>query len=384
MSTRIGDSLPMKKEPSIWVLKTHSVGDTHNALAVALALSPHNTRLIEPEEFDAELPNSYAAQIHTDGTPPDIFFTHEQVSSRYSQRLKALSKGSTFVVGLQAPDIDNNDFDKKHTGGIYDYQIDHQLVYRHLSSSTSGQKAPNDRTVLDRVPTRIGLTDAHTSLNATLQKAALHKPAIMVSLGSIVHPTTAYGHSNYQDYAEEMDEVEENLRTLLREAAAKAKETGGSVLLSTSRRSYEAFSDTIDQELSGVAHYVNDWHKSGGADQYENMLQLADHLVVSADSISMLSDALALGKPTYIFVPSRRGAIRDVAFASSLANTDMIKPEVRDYMLNLCAEGVIHPLESLLDENVKANAPLNNAEEIAAAVRDAYEAHRERGEEKQR
>jgi hypothetical protein len=50
------------------------------------------------------------------------------------------------------------------------------------------------------------------------------------------------------------------------------------------------------------------------ANPYLAFLGVADRIVVTADSASMLADAVSTGKPVEIFaLPTRRGRLRDVA-----------------------------------------------------------------------
>jgi len=56
------------------------------------------------------------------------------------------------------------------------------------------------------------------------------------------------------------------------------------------------------------------WSPGAPANPYLAFLGVADRIVVTADSASMLADAVSTGKPVEIFpLPSRRGRLRDVA-----------------------------------------------------------------------
>jgi mitochondrial fission protein ELM1 len=75
---------------------------------------------------------------------------------------------------------------------------------------------------------------------------------------------------------------------------------GGSVLATSSARTPEAawseFLDTLQLPLSAWH-----WGESGGENPYLAYLALADRLVVTGESMSMLAEASTTGKPLYIF-----------------------------------------------------------------------------------
>ena len=87
---------------------------------------------------------------------------------------------------------------------------------------------------------------------------------------------------------------------LAREASALARGAGGSLLVSTSARTSEAVVEVLEQCLD-VPHHVYRWRPDDPENPYMGMLALADQVVVTADSIAMLSEACATGKPVFMF-----------------------------------------------------------------------------------
>ncbi len=78
---------------------------------------------------------------------------------------------------------------------------------------------------------------------------------------------------------------------------------GGSVLVTDSRRTPLAASEALWQAL-GEPRKRHSWHASGaGENPYLALLGLADRFVVSGESMSMLAEAAALGRPLYLFDP---------------------------------------------------------------------------------
>jgi mitochondrial fission protein ELM1 len=89
-------------------------------------------------------------------------------------------------------------------------------------------------------------------------------------------------------------------RRLLAEAAALARAAGGSLLITTSPRTPAAAVAELRRDC-GVPVQCYAWRPGDPDNPYFGYLALADALVVTADSISMLAEASATGKPLYLF-----------------------------------------------------------------------------------
>jgi len=85
-----------------------------------------------------------------------------------------------------------------------------------------------------------------------------------------------------------------------REVSRLAEERGASLLVSTSARTPVEATDALAAALR-VPHRLYRWQADDPDNPYLGMLALADEIVVSADSIAMLSEACATGKPVYMF-----------------------------------------------------------------------------------
>jgi mitochondrial fission protein ELM1 len=82
-------------------------------------------------------------------------------------------------------------------------------------------------------------------------------------------------------------------------ASSLAGQNGGSLLVSDGPRTPKLTADALESSLT-VLHYSYRWGRST-ENPYRGMLALADAFVVTGDSMSMLSEARAMGKPLYIF-----------------------------------------------------------------------------------
>jgi len=97
-------------------------------------------------------------------------------------------------------------------------------------------------------------------------------------------------------------------RRLGEDAARIARERGGSLLATTSRRTPRGATEALCAAL-GPAAFV---HRAGdpGENPYLGLLALADALIVTGDSESMLAEAVATGKPLWIFPLAVRASFR--------------------------------------------------------------------------
>ncbi|MBS7811914.1 mitochondrial fission ELM1 family protein [Roseococcus pinisoli] len=98
--------------------------------------------------------------------------------------------------------------------------------------------------------------------------------------------------------------------------ARQAAGLGASVMATTSRRTGVTAAEAVAKSLTETPHHLHRW---GGtrANPYLAMLALADRLVVTGDSISMLSEALMTTAPLLIADPGGLGP-RHRAMADSL------------------------------------------------------------------
>ena len=87
---------------------------------------------------------------------------------------------------------------------------------------------------------------------------------------------------------------------LASEASAFVADQGGSLLITTSARTPLSTIETLEQNLRVPAHLFR-WSKEAKGNPYFAFLGLADSIIVTGDSMSMLAEACATRKPVYIF-----------------------------------------------------------------------------------
>ena len=87
---------------------------------------------------------------------------------------------------------------------------------------------------------------------------------------------------------------------LARQASALANSFGGSLLVTTSARTPPHAVEALERSLTAPA-YIYRWKRHAKENPYFAFLGLADSIVVTGDSMSMLTEACATRKPVYIF-----------------------------------------------------------------------------------
>lgn len=137
---------------------------------------------------------------------------------------------------------------------------------------------------------------------------------------------------------------------LLADTTKKIKETdGGSLLITTSRRTGKAAEEIIMQELYSIPHYAYLWGDKS-ENPYLGFLACADNLIVTGDSVSMCCEATAAHKPLQIFT-----------------GKNWLTPKHLRFVDSLYAAGYASPLSTSNTANPLL-PPLNVAKELAEKI----------------
>ncbi|WP_338663362.1 mitochondrial fission ELM1 family protein [Pararoseomonas sp. SCSIO 73927] len=125
----------------------------------------------------------------------------------------------------------------------------------------------------------------------------------------------------------------------------------GSVLATTSRRTGPAAADAVAARLFGVPGLLHRWGGEG-PNPYAAFLALADAVVVTGDSVSMLSEALATSAPVFV-AGAPPGAPRHLALREGLF-----------------AAGQAAPFENF--PHAPPRAPLDESGRVAALIQERF------------
>ncbi len=97
-----------------------------------------------------------------------------------------------------------------------------------------------------------------------------------------------------------------------KQASKLAAETGGSLLITTSARTPAETIDTLEENITVPAYFYR-WRRGAPDNPYFAFLGLADSIIVTGDSMSMLAEACATRKRVHIFdLGEGRNAMRQM------------------------------------------------------------------------
>jgi mitochondrial fission protein ELM1 len=189
----------------------------------------------------------------------------------------------------------------------------------------------------------------------------LPTPRIAVMLGGHVGPWTL-DTAKGRDLGERVD--------------AMAREAGGSLLVSTSARTPPETVDAFASTLS-VPHRLYRWHPTDPENPYLGFLALADRIVVTSDSMSMLTEATATGKPVFVFdlvdpPGTARPTLRSLTFhLGRLLGPRQLHRDVTAIHKAQLAAGRVVPLGQPWPESARPSPP-DDARVAAARVRALF------------
>lgn len=133
---------------------------------------------------------------------------------------------------------------------------------------------------------------------------------------------------------------------------------GGSALVSTSRRTPNAWRRLSREHLR--ADCVHFWNGSeDGNNPYQGYLAAADRIAVTPDSVNMLSEACATGKPAFTLLP------------------DSARGKLTGLHAELRTQGWLHPLDAAVDTSgLPQPPPLRELAAVASKVWHVLESTR--------
>lgn len=203
--------------------------------------------------------------------------------------IRKAAQGTTRAVHIQDPHVPVDRFDL--------------VVIPHHDAVTGANVWPS-RGALHRI-TRADLAAAADRFGPRF--ASLPRPLVAVLIGG--------ASKAYRMTGDDTRRIADQLRRM-------ARQTGAGLAVTLSRRTGAANAAILREALADLPGFV--WAGEGD-NPYLGMLALADHIVVTADSASMVSEAASTGRPVHI-LGLTGGNARFERFHSRLAEDGVTRP----------------------------------------------------------
>lgn len=321
----------MPIEAPVWVLLGGRTGDNNQLLRLAGALGlPFRTiglrynplHLIPPRLFGATL-STLAPESKREICPPwpELVLGIGYRSVPVAEAIRKLSGGATKLVRLGNPRLDPKHFDLVVTTAQYPVPDAPNVIRLPVGIPTATTMQPSDaeREWLSRLPRphRLLLIGGNTFMWSL-------RPKIMAR------------------------------------AAKEIADKGGSVIPVSSPRSSEAVIQAVEGALG---------KPDTNLPRYPALLADADEIYVTGDSVSMISDAIATGKPVGIIRPKKTAIGRLLyRFADS---TDLAVPvrDIERFMNSMLDQG----FAGTVKQPRAADARPNALETAVSAIRNLLE-----------
>jgi len=159
-----------------------------------------------------------------------------------------------------------------------------------------------------------------------------------------------------------------------REASALARRRGGSLLITTSPRTSAAATEALREHVHAPGYFYAWREDDAAANPYPGILGLSHELIVTADSIAMLSEACATAKPVWMFDPG--GMRRDVRVDRDFRLTGLLYAALQRWFWRRLSRDITLVHEQLtasgraawLGDDVRAPAPDSGPDDMERAV----------------
>lgn len=290
------------KAPVVWVLMGQKAGDNSQVLALAEAVGwPFEIKRFVHQRYELAtnliLGSTLAGVVQNQSSAlaapwPDLVFSagrRNEPIARWIRDRAAIDGHRVRLVHVGRPWTQLEEFDLVVTTPQYRLP---QLP-NVLENTTPLHRVTTDRLVGDAARWADRL-------------AHLPKPYVAVVIGGSSGPYS-YDHAA--------------AARLASQASALAAAKGGSLLVTTSARTPAETIETFCANAT-VPTYMYRWSKDAKDNPYFAFLGLADDIVVTGDSMSMLTEACATGKPVHIFdLGVGRRAMRPETVAAAAAGS---------------------------------------------------------------
>lgn len=269
------------KKRQLWVIAGYRAGEQSQLIALADALRlPYELKTLSYRSLEfrsnifrgSDLRGIRPAQSTPLQPPwPDLLLEAGMRNEPVGRWIRDRSGGRTKIVHVGRPWADPERFD--------------------LVITTPQYRLPQRSNVLHNMLTMHSVNASKLAAAAAQWQptfASLPRPLIAIIVGGHSGPYTFGAHAATR---------------LAKQVSQLAQARGGSLLLTSSARTSPAALQALDAGTAAVPRHFYRWREADEQNPYFAYLALADELIVTADSISMLTEACATGKPVYMFDP---------------------------------------------------------------------------------
>lgn len=278
-----------QRPPRVWLLMAHRAGDNTQVLALGEALGwPFKIQRFVYNAYETLVNWPFSSSLAGVDKPrsshlappwPDLVLTAGRRNEPIARWIRRQSGGRAKLVHVGRPWARPERWDLVVTTPQY--------------RLPAGPKVLQNETPLHRVtPARLKEAAEHWAARV----ADLPRPYVAVLAGGKSGPYPFDAASGAR---------------LARLANRQAERDGGSLLVTTSARTLP---DTVEALFAGITRpaYRYRWERGAEENPYMGFLGLADRIIVTADSMSMITEACATGKPVLLYdtgqgVTSMRG-----------------------------------------------------------------------------
>lgn len=280
----------------VWAVHDGKPGHANQALGLAEAIARKTRARLSVKRIGLRTPHRWAppqfvfaprAALSLDSDAfdppwPDLYIGCGRETVPFAMGLRDWSGGTAFVVQLQDPRVNPREFD---------------LVLAPAHDGLEGPHVAPTLGALNRItPER--LAEAAAAFPRDL--AALPSPRLAVLIG---------GASRRQT-------ISARRAALIAASLSPLAQTGASLLVSLSRRTPPPARRVLEAQLRPLAAL---WFDGEGPNPYLALLAAAEHVAVTADSVSMAAEAAAAGKPVHVLeVDGRPGKLAQFHAALAL------------------------------------------------------------------
>ncbi|MGB8275213.1 MAG: mitochondrial fission ELM1 family protein [Alphaproteobacteria bacterium] len=315
-----------------WVVTDGNPGMENQCLglAAALGVTPVVKRVRNRLPWRWLLPRMWVCALCAPGPKgdrleppwPDLLIATGRQSVALSAAVRRASGGRTFTVQIQNPDIASGNFD---------------VVVCPLHDGLAGENVIETLGAMSFV-TKESLAQAKERFAPLL--ARLPRPLVACLVGGT---NRAYRFTPH-------------LAAQLADGLAQlSRRYGAGLAVTPSRRTGAEYEALLRDKLAPLGAEI--WN-GRGENPYLGYLAHADAIVVTSDSVNMVSEACATGKPVYVF------------------ELEGGSPKFRRFHDEMKRAGFTRPFDGTLSD--WSHEPLDETKAVAAAIRERLSRHRAR------